>query len=174
MLETERIFLRRLTLEDTEAIYAMRSDAEMMRFIKNPENIKQTRNWIKLVIQFWDSEKRGFWAVVLKETNEVVGWCGIWRLQETNEIEIGYAISKRLWKQGLATEAGQLALRYGFECLNADRIVAVARPKNTGSRRVMEKLGLTFEKIDIFYGFECAYYAINREDYARNRTTDNS
>ena len=174
MLETRRLILRPFSETDIDAVHALRSDAEMMRFIKPPETRAETVAWLKLVSSRWESEKIGLCAVIVKETAALGGWCGLWRLRETGETEVGYAIAKSFWRQGLASEAAQEWLRYGFEDLGAERIVAVAQVGNKGSRRVMEKIGMSLEKIGTFYIVECAYYAINEENYARNPKAFNS
>ncbi len=165
MLETKRLFLRRFTEDDLEALYVLRSDAETMQYIKLPETPAETLTWLQLVSSRWEHEKIGFCAVILKETSELIGWCGLWRLRETGELEVGYAIIKTMWRKGLASEAAKAFLSHGFEDLGVERIVAVARADNIASRRVMEKIGMSFEKIGIFYNVECAYYAINRETW---------
>lgn len=169
MPETERLILRPFTKDDTEAVYAMRSDAGIMRFIREPQKtLTETENWIRLVSSRWQDEKIGFCAVIEKSSGKLIGWCGLWRLKETGEIEIGYAISAEYQGLGLATEAAQVFLKYGFEEINAEKIVAVAHPDNKSSRRVMEKLGMKFEKIGKFYGTNLAYYSIEKADRRQN------
>ena len=146
----------------------MRSDQEVMRFIREPQNRNETVNWLKLVSSRWEDEKIGFCAVVEKTTNKIVGWCGLWRLKETGETEVGYAIAKEFWGNGFAAEAARRFLQYGFEELNLKKVVAVAMPENNASRRVMEKLGMKFVKIGVFYGNNLVQYAIKRENYYSN------
>jgi ribosomal-protein-alanine N-acetyltransferase len=146
-----------------DEIFAMRSDEDIMRFIREPQGRNESLDWIKLVSARWDTEKLGFCAVIEKETDKFLGWCGIWRLQETNELEVGYAIEKAHWGKGFATEAAEKFIEYAFENIKPDKIVAVAEPKNLASRRVMEKLGMKFVKIAKFYERELVQYALSRE-----------
>ena len=171
MLETDRLILRPLDEKDINAIYAMRSDADVMRFIREPQNRVESANWVELVSSRWQDEQIGFCAILEKPSKKFVGWCGIWRLKETEELEIGYAVAKGLWGNGLATEAALVFLDYAFEKLEPEKIVAVARPENAASRRVMEKLGMNFVGTGIFYEQELVQYAITKEEYARNRKT---
>lgn len=169
MLETERLILRPFAPDDAEAIFAMRSDAAIMRFIREPQkNLTETKNWIRLVSSRWRDEKIGFCAVIEKASGQFIGWCGLWRLRETGETEIGYAIARNFQGAGFATEAAEVFLKYGFEEINAEKIVAVAHPANKSSRRVMEKLGMTYEKTGKFYGANLAYYAIKKDDWKQN------
>ena len=174
MIKTERLILRRFTKEDLDAVHVLRGDAEIMRFIKKIETRAETADWLQMVSSRWEGEKFGFNAVVLKKTNAVIGWCGLWRLRETGEIEVGWAIAEQFWGQGFAVEAAQTQLDYGFEMLGLTRIVAVTRVANAKSRRVMEKLGMTFEQVGIFYNVECNYYSIDRKNYVGNRKAFNS
>ncbi len=169
MLETDRLILRPLNEKDVDAIFVMRSDPEVMRFIREPQDRDESANWVKLVSSRWATEQIGFCAMVEKSSGKFVGWCGLWRLKETGEIEVGYALAKEFWGKGYATESALKFLDYAFEKLESEKIVAVARPENAASRRVMEKLGMDFVKADTFYDQTLVQYAITKEDYARNR-----
>lgn len=173
MLETERLFLRLMNERDVDAVYAMRSDADVMRFIR-PAQIErgEAESWVKLISSRWKTEKIGFCAVIEKSSNEFAGWCGLWRLKETNEIEIGYALRKEFWGKGYAVEASEKFLEYGFEELNLAEIVAVTDPENKHSRGVMEKLGMRYDYTDKFYGRDLVHYSMTKtEFYARNGKT---
>jgi len=174
MFETERLILRPLDRRDVEPVFAMRKDKNVMRFIREPQNRQESINWLKLVSSRWKDEKIGFCAVLEKRTAAFVGWCGLWRLKETGEIEIGYAIAGKFWGKGFATEAAARFLRYGFDELNLKKIVAVAAPENASSRRVMEKLGLKFVKTGVFYEKKLVQYAIERENYKDIQTSENA
>jgi ribosomal-protein-alanine N-acetyltransferase len=165
MLETDRLILRQFKKNDIEEVFALRSDREMMRFIREPQDREETANWLKLVSSRWADEKIGFCAVVEKTTEKLIGWCGLWLLKETQEIEIGYAIAKRFWGKGFAVEAAEKFLEYGFSELNLEKIAAVAYPENTASRRVMEKLGMQFDYIGEFYGRDLVHYSISRKSW---------
>ena len=162
MFETERLILRPLDENDIDAVFALRNDAEIMRFIRAPRNRAESVNWIKLVSSRWQDEKIGFCAVIEKATSKFIGWCGLWRLVETGETEIGYAIDKKCWGRGYATEAAAQILFYGFDDLKLAKIVAVTRLDNTASRRVMEKLGMKFDGIGRFYERDLAHYSVDK------------
>ena len=171
MFETDRLILRPLDKNDVDAIYRMRSDADVMRFIREPQNRRESTDWVKLVSSRWAIERIGFCAMLEKLSGVFVGWCGIWRLKETGELEIGYAVAKEFWGRGLASEAAHAFLNYAFDELNQEKIVAVARPENAASRRVMEKLGMSLIGTGTFYEQILVQYAITKEEYARNRKT---
>lgn len=172
MLETKRLILRPLVAGDIESVFAMRSDEAVMRFIREPQSRDESENWIRLVSGFWEKDKLGFCAVIEKETGKFCGWCGVWRLRETGELEVGYAIAEDFWNKGFATEAAAKFLEYAFQTLNPDKIVAVAEPENFASRRVMEKLGMELIKFDSFYNRKLVQYGIYKSDWDRRRRTE--
>ena len=168
MLETARLFLRPMNDSDVDAIFALRSDAEIMRFIRTPQtDRKDVAAWVKLISSLWATDKIGLCAVFEKTSNSLIGWCGLWRLQETGETEVGYAIAADFQKKGLASEAAARCLEYGFDELNLEKIVAVARPENVASCRVMEKIGMTFDGIGKYYDRDLAHYSILRENFKK-------
>ena len=166
MLETTRLILRPMNEADADAVFAMRSDADVMRFIR-PMQMKRSeaQGWINLVSSRWETEKIGFCAVIEKASGKFIGWCGLWRLQETKETEVGYALFKEFWSKGFAVEAAEAVLRYGFNDLNLEKIVAVAEPENKNSRRVMERIGMNFDYIGKFYERDLVHYSINKEEF---------
>jgi ribosomal-protein-alanine N-acetyltransferase len=166
MLETERLFLRKFNENDIDLVFAMRSDADVMRFIREPQkNRAEAKSWVGLVSGRWATEKIGFCAVIEKSSGKFVGWCGLWRLKETDEIEVGYALIKEFRGRGYALEASEAFLIYGFESLNLKEIVAVARPENRASWRVMERLGMTYDYTGKFYERDLVHYSITREEF---------
>jgi RimJ/RimL family protein N-acetyltransferase len=87
MLETDRLILRPFNADDTDAVFALRSDFETMRFIREPQPRDEAVNWMKLVSSRWATERIGLGAVVEKASGAVIGWCGLWRLPETDETD---------------------------------------------------------------------------------------
>lgn len=169
MFETERLSLRLMDERDVDEIFAMRSDSEIMRFIREPQSREESINWVKLVSCRWEKDKIGFCALIEKSSQKFVGWCGIWRLQETDELEVGYALGKKFWGKGLATEAARVFLKYAFEKLKSEKIVAVARPENVASWRVMEKLGMQYDYTGKFYGRDLVHYSVTKERFSTFR-----
>jgi ribosomal-protein-alanine N-acetyltransferase len=171
MLETERLILREMNETDADAVFAMRSDEDVMRFIRAPQTRRaEAENWINLVSSRWKSEKIGFCAVIEKASNRFIGWCGLWRLVETKEVEVGYALFKEFWGQGFAVEASEAFLKYGFGELNLEKIVAVANPENHASRRVMEKLGMNYDYTGEFYNSQLVHYTITQENFLNQKS----
>lgn len=173
MLETDRIILRPMKKEDAVPIFAMRSDPQVMRFIRAPvKKRSEAENWVKLVSSRWANEKIGFCSLIEKKSGNFLGWCGLWRLEETGEIEVGYALAKEFWRQGYAAEAAEAFLEYGFEKLNLEKIVAVAHPENRASQRVMKKIGMQYDYTGEFYRLNLVHYTITREEFFRQRNQE--
>jgi len=171
MLETERLLLRRFDERDVDAVFAMRSDKKLMRFIREPQSDRaEAQSWIDLVSSRWQSERIGFCAVVEKSSGRFAGWCGLWLLKETGETEVGYALIEDFRGRGYAVEASEAFLKYGFEELDLKEIVAVARAENRASRRVMERLGMRHDYTGRFYERELVHYSISKKEFsARSR-----
>ena len=167
MFETDRLFLRKLRDYDVDEIFQMRSDEEIMRFIREPQTRKsESLDWIEMISSRWDKEKIGFCGVIEKLTKDFAGWCGLWKLKETNEIEVGYAFKKDFWGRGYATEAAGCMLEYGFNELNFEKIVAVASPANQSSQNVMKRLGMTYAGIGKFYNNDLVQYTITKQQFS--------
>jgi ribosomal-protein-alanine N-acetyltransferase len=170
MLETDRLILRPFNKNDVDSVFAMRSDADVMRFIREPQASRdEAESWINLISSRWETEKIGFYAVIEKSSNQFIGWCGLWRLKETDEIEVGYALVKDCRGKGFAVEAAGAVLTYGFEELKLEEIVAVARPENRASWRVMERLGMTYDYTGKFYERDLVHYSITKKEFFQRK-----
>ena len=170
-IETARLRLRAFTSEDLEAFAALRADADVMRYIglgggHGPQTREVAAGWLERNERRWREYGLGMWAVVEREGDgELLGWCGLGRLEDTETIEVGYGLAPRAWGRGIATEAARASVRFGFEELALPRVVAVAYPDNAASRRVMEKLGMRYVRNETHYGQDCVYYLITREEF---------
>jgi RimJ/RimL family protein N-acetyltransferase len=166
-IETARLRLRKLTPDDLNDLSAIRADSDVMRYIGSgkPESIEQVRTTLNNILAHWGQHGFGRWAVVYKEANRLIGWCGLRYLESTGEVEIGYGVAKSHWGKGLTLEAATASIKCGFDELSLDRIVALALPDNIISRRVMDRLGMKYVKVAHYYHAEVVYYAISRDEY---------
>ncbi|MBD2460707.1 GNAT family N-acetyltransferase [Oscillatoria sp. FACHB-1407] len=164
MLKTERLILRGWESDDFDAFKAIATDPRVMQYIGTGESWSDER-----IQQFFEANTTSqreagfsFWAVIDSETQTLIGLCGLFRFDGFNEVEIGWWLTPDYWGKGLAIEAAQAVMAYGFEQLNLPRIVAIAQPENQRSIRVMEKLGMQFEKMTVDRrGIDVVYYAKN-------------
>jgi RimJ/RimL family protein N-acetyltransferase len=160
-LETERLIIRSFTMDDAEAMYKVLGDPDTMRFflIWLAKSVENTRGFIRWVTGMERDFGYSFWAVVEKESGEVIGDCGLAPLEgEGPEVELGCDLRRDKWNKGYATEAGLACLEYGFQELNLERIVAVTHPQNLAARRALEKLGFTETGRGEHYGSEAVEY----------------
>lgn len=163
-IETARLRLRYFTLDDLDDLFSLYSDAEVMKYL-SPRNREQTEASLLKHIQHWQAHNLGMWAVVHKQSGKMIGRCGLGFLDNTPEVELGYVLDKSYWNMGLGTEASIATLNYGFLTIKLERIVAIARPENIASRRVIEKVGMKYQKLAHYYGQDVVYYAISQSEW---------
>lgn len=163
-IETCRLQLRHFTPNDVDDLYRIYSQPDLFKYMSNDKPLlwEEARAVINSLTENWQQHQFGVWAVVYKKHQELIGHCGFKFLENTQEIQIGYILLKSYWNIGLGTEAAKASLEYGFEIANLERIVAVAKPENIASRRVMEKVGMKYEKDAYYYNNEVVYYSITR------------
>ena len=167
MIETERLFFRPVTQDDLPWLIEMRSPEPVNRYLggMNMQSPEALTARMKFYLEC--HEKFGFGNCVmgLKSTGEMIGTSGLQPLENTGEIEVGYNLSERFWRQGYGFEAAMGWLKYGFEKRGLERIVAVAYPENTASWKIMEKCGMRYEKTEPHYGIDCVFYAVSRDEF---------
>jgi ribosomal-protein-alanine N-acetyltransferase len=147
-IESERLLLRKLTINDAPDIYEYASDVEVSKFTtwENHGIIDDTYTFLNMVLQNYENDHPSDWGIVYKDTNKVIGTCGWVYLNEVHHrAEIGYALSRNYWNQGLITEAVRTSLSFGFNELDLNRIEARCMAENVGSERVMQKVGMHYE-----------------------------
>lgn len=144
-LDTKHLTLREYTPEDADALYPVLSDAETMSFWPKPLSMDNVRAWIDRSIRSYSENGFGRYAVVLKETGELIGDCGIVRSELDGQavIDLGYIIHKNHWKKGYATEAARAVIDFAFSTLNLSTLHANMPHDHHASRKVAEKLGFT-------------------------------
>lgn len=165
ILETSRLILREFCSDDADALARVLSDPETMRFYPAPYDRAGVEEWIARNLRRYADDGHGLWAMILKETSELIGDCGL-TVQEVDgstEIEVGYHVRRDLWGQGLATEAARACRDYGFARLPVERLISLIRPENLSSRRVAEKNGMTIWKEVTRQNLQHLVYAIRRD-----------
>lgn len=168
VLETDRLLHRRIEPDDLAHLIEMRSDPQVNKYLggarlQNPEAIEKR---LRFYMDCYEKNGYGMCLMIWKETGEEIGWSGLQPLEETGETEVGYGMIKKFWGKGIGFETALGWLRYGFETAGLQRIVAVAAPENTGSRRIMEKCGMKYEKTEEHYGAQCVFYAISKDEFS--------
>ena len=148
IFETPRLILRQFTELDAPLILDLNSSEDIVKYVHEPllTTFEEAKHIILNIILPQYENKLGRWAMHLKANNEFIGWCGLKYIKESDEIDLGYRIKKQFWGQGYATEAARETLRYGFEILNIQLITGHAHIENIASIRVLEKIGMQFDR----------------------------
>ena len=173
ILETPRLILREMTDDDFSALHLILSDPETMRYYPQPYDEAGVRRWIAWCRDSYEKHGFGLWAVVLKETGEFIGDCGI-SLQPIHGQwlpEIGYHIRKDHWRKGYASEAAAACIRLAFERFGYPRVYSYMNAGNVPSYRTAIKNGMSLvdEYDDAHHGRLCVY-AISREEWENLRS----
>jgi ribosomal-protein-alanine N-acetyltransferase len=141
-ITTKRLIIRPFTAADLEAMHAVWSDPEVMRPVPSKAYDRE-KSWARLTEKISHQGEYGFsrWAVVEKASRKVIGECGLQYLGGGPDIELGYKLARAHWGQGFAAEAAQACLDWAL-AERPERVVAIVDPANTGSARILDKIGM--------------------------------
>lgn len=159
-LETARLTLRELTLDDASALCTVLGDAETMLWYPRALTPSEVDDGILRQIGRYPSGT-GLLGIVLNESGELIGDCGlVWQdVDGPPELEIGYHVHRVWQNRGLATEAARAVRDYAFANVDCDHVISLIRPENLPSRRVAEKNGLTLDRNVFWRGYDhCVYW----------------
>jgi [ribosomal protein S5]-alanine N-acetyltransferase len=156
-IETERLLLRKLTADDAAFALELLNEPAYIKNIAD-RGVRTEADAVEYItkgpLASYEKFGLGLNAVVLKETGETIGMCGLLRRDYWDETDIGYAFLERFWSKGYAYEAASAMMDYGRKAMGLKRIVAITSADNHASMRVLEKLGLRFEKMITLPGYE--------------------
>lgn len=150
ILETERLLLRQFSAEDAEFILQLVNEPSFIQNIgdRGVQTLENARAYIlNGPVASYAKNCFGLYLVVLKETGESIGMCGLIKRDTLNDVDIGYAFLPKFWGKGYAVEAASAVKDYAKEVIRLKRLVAIVDPVNAGSIRMLEKIGLHFEKM---------------------------
>src|SRR5919108_4796570 len=150
ILETERLILRQFSTDDAQFILALLNEPSFIRNIgdRGVRNLEDARSYITRVpIASYEQNGFGLYLVELKGSGEPIGMCGLIKRAELEDVDIGYAFLPKYWSKGYAVESALAVKEYARDIIGLKRLVAITDPENRGSIRVLEKIGLKFEKM---------------------------
>ena len=168
---TERLILRKITLDDMDDLFLLDSNPEVMKYVgvQPFTNKEQTLKLIESLLNQYEKNGTGRLAVIEKETNKFIGWSGIKLLTDEvngfkNVYELGYRFLPEFWGKGYATESAQASLDLGFNQLNADKIYAYADVENQSSNHILTKLGFENKGAFLDNGDKCYWYELEKNN----------
>lgn len=168
LFETKRLVLRKITQDDFDSWYSILSDAETMKHYPAPYDAKGVQRWIDWTLDHYARYGFGLWAVILKETGEFIGDCGITMQNINGQVlpEIGYHFHKAHWRKGYASEAARQCMKYAFETLGFPAVYSYMTASNAASYGVALKNGMKFiEEYDDESHVRHRVYAITHQEW---------
>jgi RimJ/RimL family protein N-acetyltransferase len=166
-LTTQRLALKRIGASDRLDFLAFYQNERTTATLGGVRSEDWVREWLGRQLEHWEQNGFGLWTMRARVSGAFVGRGGIRHvlIEGQDEIEIGYGLLPEYWGQGLAAEMSREALRLGFERLGLESIVSFTLPTNRPSRRVMEKLGLRFERDVIWADLPHVLYRLTRQEF---------
>ena len=163
ILETERLYLRKMEQSDYFSLCKILQDEETMYAYNGAFDDDMVQEWLNKQLARYKEYGFGLWAVVLKETDEMIGQCGLtvqdWNGREV--LEIGYLFQRAYWHNGYAAEAAKACKEYAFETLGANEVCSIIRDTNTASQNVALRNGMTKQNeimVKHFRGADMPHY----------------
>ena len=159
-IETTRLILRPFSLDDAEPLFQILGTQGILQYFpsSDPPDRERVQRMVQRQIEHWQKHGYGWWAVEPLHDSRLIGWSGLQYLPETDEIEIGYLLSKQYWGRGLATESATAGIEFGFNQLGVREIIGIVHPDNFASQRVLEKIGLNYLERAEYFGMACFKY----------------
>lgn len=150
ILETERLVLRQFSLDDAEFILELLNEPSFIQNIgdRGVRTLDDARAYIlRVPVKSYEQHGFGLYLVILKESSESIGMCGLIKRDTLEDVDIGYAFLPKFWSKGYAIESALAVKAYARDVIGLKRLVAITDPENQASIRVLEKIGLRFEKM---------------------------
>lgn len=162
-LETERLYINPFTVNDLPLLNKLHADEDVMKY--HPSGKRSEERIVKdldAIIEHQNVYGYSFWGVFEKKHHQFIGRVGLWHLDKTELVELGYSLFRQFWGQGYATEMSEKVLQFGFSQLNLSEIFAVIHPENVVSQKVAKKLGFCFLREAFYYNASLQLYQKNK------------
>lgn len=162
VLQTQRTYLREMDWGDLDALKLILQDPEVMYAYAHAFSQEEVAAWMDKQLSRYREDGFGLWAMVLKESGQMIGQCGLsWQEAAGRRVlEIGYLLQKAYWGHGYATEAAQACKAYAFEVLGASQVYSIIRENNLPSIRVAQRNGMTCRGriVKHYYGIDMPHF----------------
>jgi len=168
ILETNRLLLREFEIKDAESFFELNLNPNVIKYTGNSafKDIDEAKIFLE---NYSDYQKNGFgrWPVIIinKSTQKFLGWCGLKYDENLNETDIGFRFFEHFWNKGFATYSAKACINYGFEKLNLKIIIGRAMKENMASIKVLEKIGLQYQRDFNFDDQVGVIYSIENKNY---------
>jgi RimJ/RimL family protein N-acetyltransferase len=168
VLETNRLLLRKLVSSDAESMFLLDSNPKVHEYLgNNPvKSVQECSSYIENIQSQYLQNGIGRFAVVIKETNEIIGWAGLKFITEpennhVNYYDIGYRLQEQHWKKGYGYEVAKAWRDFAFDVLKIKALYAAAHIDNVGSNKILQKIGMQVKETYLHHGLKCNWYELN-------------
>ncbi|KZE69240.1 alanine acetyltransferase [Fictibacillus phosphorivorans] len=161
IIETERLILREVTLKDAEDMLTYLSDPDVVKHMglepyQTVEDVQSEIQWYQSIVKEGSGVR---WGITLRNSGKVIGSCGFLnRAPKHFRAEVGFELSKQYWGKGIASEALEAVVKFGFKHMELERIEALIEPGNTSSQMLVEKTGFVREGLLRHYEYTCGKF----------------
>ncbi|MGD7043190.1 GNAT family N-acetyltransferase [Jeotgalibacillus proteolyticus] len=157
---TDRLYLRKITFEDTADIYKIVKEHEVGKWLAASKGLsfEETEEYVRKLVEHWNQHQFGVWVVVNQSSVEIIGHCGLRFIEDTQDIEIMYLLSKNHWGRGYASEAARAAIDFANHTLNVNQVAARVRVMNEKSIKTLTSLGFHFIEERNYNGRVLSFY----------------
>jgi ribosomal-protein-alanine N-acetyltransferase len=167
VIETERLLLRPWRADDLAPLLRLYNDPRVLRYISGGRRLRRERiiGMLAHALRQWRAHGFGPWIAIDRASGTWLGEIGLNEIPDwpgPHRVEVGWELDPAWWGRGLASEGGRAALAFGFGECGLERIISVCNPLNAPSRRVMEKIGLSYQGLLPFHNRHAAWYALDR------------
>lgn len=167
IIETARLWLRPLTMDDLPDLHAIYCEPEVRRYFPDPVlTYAETEEELHYLLQYYPTHGFGLWATIEKASGQFIGRCGLlpWMFEGRLEVEVAYLLSHRVWRRGLGFEAAQACVTYARDTLQVPRVICLMMPGNQASIAVARKLGMSLERERAVEGLPVYQYTLRFEE----------
>jgi ribosomal-protein-alanine N-acetyltransferase len=167
ILETERLLLRPLSADEADSLHRISNEPKVRLYLWDDKPVSEAtiKSLISQSDRMFSTEEVGVFGIRMRGGEDLVGFCGFVRLAGMEETELWYELTQKVWGRGLATEAAWACVRYAFEEVGMERVIAGADAPNRASLRVIEKLGMKYIGTINPSAPEEPYFALYKEGF---------
>ncbi|NOT38376.1 MAG: GNAT family N-acetyltransferase [Saprospiraceae bacterium] len=172
ILETQRLRIREISLEDLDGLYALDSDPEVHRYLGNNPvtDKKELEDVVRFIQQQYKDFGIGRWAVLDKETGDFLGWSGLKYVTTeingySNYYDLGYRFIRKYWGQGIATESALAIISHAFQNMKLDDVYSMVELENAASNKLLLKIGMKYKNTFDYEGVNHNWFSISSLEY---------